>query len=110
LTEPNNGTLYYYYGENFIDAENPDQATVAFQKGLEKDPANALNLIGQAEIKLMVGDLAGGKTLIDKAVLMGNGKNALVLNGGCRSLYPLQQSARFNECAKLLGSSCKIRP
>ncbi|MBK7887327.1 MAG: hypothetical protein IPJ86_08490 [Bacteroidetes bacterium] len=79
IKEPANGTIYYYYGENFIDAEQPEKAIDVFKKGLEKDPANPLNLIGQAELKLMTGDVNGGKTLIDLAVKNAAGKNALVL-------------------------------
>ena len=110
LTEPNNGTLYYYYGENFIDAENPDQATLAFQKGLEKDPANGLNLIGQAEIKLMVGDLAGGKTLIDKAVLVGNGKNALVLMEAAEAYIHYNKAQDLMSAQTYLGTAVKLDP
>jgi len=50
--EPGNGTNYYFFGENFLLADNPDSAKIAFEKGLEKEPGNALNKIGLAKIKL----------------------------------------------------------
>ena len=77
--EPANGNLYYHFGENFIDAEKPEQAAQAFSMGLQKDAANAINLIGQGELKLMNGDLEGGRRLIEQAVKAGGGKNAMIL-------------------------------
>lgn len=109
-TEPNNGTLYYYYGENFIDAENTEKATEAFQKGLEKDPMNPLNLIGQAEIKLMAGDLAGAKLLIDKAVMMGNGKNALVLMEAGEAYIVYKKAQDLISAQNYLESAAKLEP
>src|SRR2546426_3916711 len=44
--EPNNGTYWFYYGENFWKWENPDSANIAYQKGLQVEPANPLNLVG----------------------------------------------------------------
>lgn len=110
MTEPNNGTLYYYYGENFIDSENPEKASEAFQKGLEKDPANPLNLIGQAEIKLMVGDMAGGKTLIDKAVMMGNGKNALVFMEAGEAYIQYNKAQNLISAQNYLEAAAKLEP
>jgi tetratricopeptide (TPR) repeat protein len=110
LTEPNNGTLYYYYGENFIDAENPEKAVEAFQKGLEKDPMNPLNLIGQAEIKLMAGDLAGAKLLIDKAVMMGNGKNALVLMEAGEAYIQYRKTQDLMSAQNYLTAAAKLEP
>ncbi len=91
--DPNNGTLYYYYGENWLDAENPEKAAQAFAKGLEKDPANPINLIGQGELKLYVGDLAGGKPLIEQAVKASGNKSALILMEAGEALmhYPKAQ-------------------
>ncbi|MFN8154473.1 MAG: tetratricopeptide repeat protein [Bacteroidia bacterium] len=93
IKEPNNGNLYYYYGENWLDAENPEKAAQAFAKGLEKDPANPINLIGQAEIKLQDGDLAGGKSLVEQAIKAAGNKNLLVLmeSGEALMHYPKAQ-------------------
>lgn len=110
MTEPNNGTLYYYYGENFIDAENPEKAVEAFQKGLEKDPINPLNLIGQAEIKLMAGDLAGAKLLIDKAVMIGNGKNALVLMEAGEAYIQYRKAQDLISAQNYLEAAAKLEP
>jgi tetratricopeptide (TPR) repeat protein len=110
MTEPNNGTLYYYYGENFLDAENPEKAIEAFQKGLEKDPMNPLNLIGQAEIKLMAGDLAGGKLLIDKAVMMGNGKNALALMEAGEAYIVYKKAQDLISAQNYLEAAAKLEP
>lgn len=93
IKEPNNGTLYYYYGENWLDAENPEKAAEAFSKGLEKDPANPINIIGQGELKLYVGDLTGGKALVEQAVKAAGNKSALILMEAGEALmhYPKAQ-------------------
>jgi len=79
LKEPTNGTNYYYYGENLIDADKLDSAKLIFDKGIQIDPTNQLNTIGLGELKLIQGDLNSGKLLIDKAVQLSNNKNAIVL-------------------------------
>ncbi len=61
---PNNGDIYYYYGENFISEyfsdtlnlswkEMADSAAVKFDAGLQADPANPLPLVGLAEIAML---------------------------------------------------------
>jgi len=110
LIEPNNGNLYYYYGENYIDAEQPEKAIEAFNKGIEKDPSNALNLIGQAEIKLLAGDLSGGKILIDKAILMAAGKNALVFMEAGEAYLLYKKAQDLISAQTYLESAVKLDP
>jgi len=61
---PNNGDLYYYYGENFIQEyfsdtlnlswkEMSDSAAAIFETGIKLDPSNPLPLVGMAEIALL---------------------------------------------------------
>jgi len=61
---PNNGDIYYYYGENFIQEyfsdtlnfswrELADSAAIQFDAGIKADPANPLPLVGLAEIALL---------------------------------------------------------
>ena len=44
--EPQNANNYFYYGDNYFKAENPDSAKIIFQKGLSIDPNNALCTVG----------------------------------------------------------------
>ena len=52
LAEPNNGTNYYYSGENYLLNDNADSATMMFNKGKQVDPNNVLNTIGLAKVNL----------------------------------------------------------
>lgn len=108
--DPANGTLYYYYGENFIDAEEPEKAESAFNQGILKDPANPLNLIGQAELKLQKGDLEGGKTLIDKAIKAGAGKNALVLMEAGEAFLLYKKAQDLMSAQTYLETAAKMEP
>ena len=110
VKEPANGTLYYYYGENFIDAEEPEKAASAFNKGLEKDPANPLNFIGQAELKLMNGDIEGGKLLIEKAVKMGAGKNGQVLMEAGEAYMHYRKGQDLISAQTYLEDAAKLEP
>lgn len=50
-TDPNNGTNYYYYGENVLLSEGNDSSKI-FETGLQVDPTNSLNRIGLAKALL----------------------------------------------------------
>src|SRR5437868_12413577 len=50
--DPVNGTNYFYFGENYLLSDNADSAAIMFNKGKQVDPANLLNQIGLAKIKL----------------------------------------------------------
>ena len=65
---PENGDLYYYYGENYLAEylsdtltfslkEVCDSAAVMFQKGVQHEPTNPLNFVGLAEIALLKKDM-----------------------------------------------------
>jgi tetratricopeptide (TPR) repeat protein len=76
--EPNNGTNYYYFGENFLKTyfadtlsntikEMTDAALVYYTKGLEVDPNNPLNNVGKGKVAYYTGDLNTAKTEFDLA-------------------------------------------
>lgn len=108
IKEPNNGNLYYYYGENWLDAENPEKAAQAFARGLEKDPTNPINLIGQGELKLQSGDLAGGKSLIDQAVKASANKNAVILMEAGEALMHYPKSQDLMSAQTYLDQALKL--
>ncbi len=110
VKEPGNGNLYYYYGENYIDAEQPEKAAECFNKGLEKDPGNPINLIGQAELKLLNGDLSGGKILIDQAIKTGGGKNALLLMEAGEAYLRYKKAQDLMSAQTYLESAAKLDP
>lgn len=98
---PADGEAYYYYGENFINEyfadtannslkEISDSARIIFQMGIQKDPANPLNLVGMGEIALLnkdkptALDFYGKATALfpskaNKSIVMDPGKQANAL-------------------------------
>ncbi len=66
--EPSNGTNYFYFGENYLLNDNQDSAMLMFNKGLQVDPANVLNTIGLAKIKLNKASIIEMKALSERAV------------------------------------------
>jgi tetratricopeptide (TPR) repeat protein len=67
--EPNNGTYWFYYGENFWKWENPDSAKICYSKGLQVEPANTLNLVGIGKTLLEQNKVAEAKQNFDKALM-----------------------------------------
>lgn len=76
--EPNNGTYWFYYGENFWKWENPDSAKVCYAKGLEVEPANPINLVGKGKTLLEENKVAEAKSNFDKALSSAGAKSALI--------------------------------
>ncbi len=75
----NDGDIYYYYGENFLQEyysdttnnsfkELSDSARVLFSKGTTAEPANPLNYVGLGQIALMVRDMSKAQQNFSKAI------------------------------------------
>lgn len=77
--EPTKGDYYYYWGNNLMDADKADSATIIFSEGLKKEPSNLLLQIGIAELKLAAGNLNEGKAAIEATVKTAGPKNASIL-------------------------------
>lgn len=78
---PADGDVYYYYGENFINEyfsdtsnnslkEISDSARIIFQLGIQKDPANPLNLVGMGEIAMLNKDMNTARDYYAKATAL----------------------------------------
>ena len=76
--QPGNGTAFFYFGENYLLADNKDSALIVFARGLQAEPGNPLNLIGLAKVELDNGNEEKGRQLIDEAIAQAGTKNALV--------------------------------
>ncbi len=109
MKEPTNGTNYYYYGENLIDAEKTDSAKIIFEKGKLIDPTNSLNIIGLGELKLIQNDLVGAKTLIDNALQLANNKRADVLMEAAEA-YIRYKTKDLITAQVLLDQAVKLEP
>ncbi len=49
---PSDASVYYYYGDNLLNSDNPDSAKIIFEKGQGLDPANPFIKIGKAKLLL----------------------------------------------------------
>jgi predicted Zn-dependent protease len=78
---PDNGDLFYYFGENclqkyFSDTASysfrdlSDSATFIFQKGIQQDPLDPLNYVGLGEVALLKKDNAGARQFYTKAIAL----------------------------------------
>lgn len=78
---PQDGDIYYYYGQNFLQEyfsdtvtydlkEKSDAARKIFQQGVVKDSANPLNYIGLAEVDMLMKDLPAAQGKMDKVMTL----------------------------------------
>ncbi|MBN1200156.1 MAG: tetratricopeptide repeat protein [Bacteroidales bacterium] len=91
-TDPGNGDLYFYYGDNFlrlyfVDTLNSSLQELAgsarkmFQKGIEVDPSNPLNYAGMAEVALLQKNFAEATQYVDQGyALLPTRKNKIVMS------------------------------
>ncbi|RAV99054.1 tetratricopeptide repeat protein [Pseudochryseolinea flava] len=76
---PDNARVLYYQG--MVQAKTGDKksAEITFQKGIEKDPKNALNIAGKGYLRMLDNNAAEAKQLFDQALTVSKSKNAEVL-------------------------------
>ncbi|HRG51824.1 MAG TPA: tetratricopeptide repeat protein [Bacteroidia bacterium] len=77
--QPNNGDLYFYYGENFFKNENLSMANEMYQTGADVNPTNALPYVGLGKVLWYKGKQTEAKASFYKATTLSNNKNATVL-------------------------------
>ncbi|MHC1706953.1 MAG: tetratricopeptide repeat protein [Bacteroidales bacterium] len=76
--EPNNGDIYYYFGESYLKSyfsdsanvdlrEVTDKAKLVFKKGIVVDSLNPMNYVGMGKIALYSGDNATATSYFSKA-------------------------------------------
>lgn len=107
--EPQNGNIYYAYGENLLDAGDPDAAQAMFANGLQADATSIVNRIGLAKVKLYKGQMAEAKADIDKAIADSKSKNAIVLMEAGEA-YTQFKSKDLLSAQTLLESAVKLDP
>jgi len=77
-SEPTNGTIDYYYGENYFRNDNSDKAKVMYQKGIDVSPAIALNYVGLGKILYSAGNITDANADFFKAKTISKSKSAEV--------------------------------
>lgn len=90
LAEPNNGNIYYYFGETYFNQSVglrdsslakllKDSANLLYKKGTEVDPLNALNFVGLGKILWYSNYQNQSDLLFKQALDMTKNKNATVM-------------------------------
>ncbi|MBS1763415.1 MAG: tetratricopeptide repeat protein [Bacteroidetes bacterium] len=75
-SEPNNGTYWFYLGENYWRSDKQDSAKYAYEKGLQVEPNNPINYVGIGKVKLEKGFNADARKDFDKALTMSGAKTS----------------------------------
>ncbi len=89
-SEPNNGNIYYYFGETFfhqsigirdsiLAMHLKDSANALYKKGSEVDPLNPLNFVGLGKILWYSNNQNQSDLLFKQALDMTKNKNATVM-------------------------------
>jgi tetratricopeptide (TPR) repeat protein len=65
-TSPNDVVNYYFYGDNLLVSDNPDSATIIFDKAGSIDPNNPFIKIGRAKVLLDAINIKEAKSASEK--------------------------------------------
>ncbi len=108
--EPNNGDLYFYYGENFFNNDqNLAMASEMYETGVERNATNPLPYVGLGKILWYKGDQEKAKASFFKATTLAGGKNATVLLK-IAEVYINADKKNLPEAFKLLAQAAKLEP
>lgn len=107
---PNNGDIYFYYGENFYNNDNLDMANAMYQRGVEMNATNPLCYVGVGKILWQQGKEEEAKTNFYKAYAGLSGKKNVTVLLKMAEVYIFSKSKDFQEANKLLAEAEKINP
>ena len=68
--QPNNGDIYFYYGENFFKNDNLEMANKFYQKGIELNATNPLCYVGLGKVQWYQGNATEAKANFFKAITL----------------------------------------
>jgi len=107
--QPQNGELYFYYGENYFENDNLDMANAMYQKGVEVNATNPLCYIGIGKIlwNQGVAKETEAKTNFYKATSLANKKD-IVVPLKIAEVYISFESKDLDDAFKLLEQAEKI--
>lgn len=109
LTQPTNGEIYFYHGENFFKNDNIELANTTYQKGADLNATNPFPYVGLGKVQWHQGKLADAKANFYKATTLAAGKNATVLTKIAEE-YINDETKDFIEANKLLDLAQKLEP
>ncbi|HSH64380.1 MAG TPA: tetratricopeptide repeat protein, partial [Bacteroidia bacterium] len=106
---PNNGDLYFYYGENFFKDDNLEMANEMYQTGADVNATNPLPYVGLGKIQWEKGKQTEAKASFYKATTLGGSKNATVLLK-IADTYINAEKKNLPEAFTLLATATKLEP
>lgn len=107
--EPNNGTYWFYYGENFLKWDNEDSARICYEKGMQVEPNNPLNLVGHGKLSLNAGKTDDAKKDFDKALTMAKA-NISLAQSEIAEAYIFSKYKDPNYAVRLLQNAIGVDP
>jgi len=108
-SEPANGNNYYYCGENYFKLDMPDKAQAMYQKGVDVNPANAINYVGLGKILYTSGNVSGAGDDFFKAKTISKSQNATVLMG-IADVFINSEIKNSREAISLLNQAITLEP
>ena len=107
--QPNNGEIYFYYGENDFKDDKPESAKALYQKGVDVNATSPFPYIGLGKVQWYEGKQADAKANLFKATTLGGGKNATVLTR-IAEVYIYGETKNLTEAFTLLAQAAKLDP
>lgn len=101
------GENYFYYGENFFDNEDLENANAQYQKGTEVNATNPLNYVGLGKVLWYKGKDADAKAMFFKAASLAANKNAEVMRQTAKA-YIYAPNKNLDEAIKLVNEAIKL--
>lgn len=119
ISEPANGTVYYYFGETYFNQYSTDtlyldSANMMYKKGSEVDPANPLNFVGLGKILWNKNFQNQAEALFNQALGMTKNKNATVMmkiaEAYLTANFKIIKSKNLDVANDLLNKALKLEP
>ena len=108
-TQPNNGEIYFYYGENYFKNDNIETANTIYQKGVDLNATSPFCYVGLGKVQWYQNKTVEAKANFYKATTLAAGKNATVLMK-IAEIYIDADKKDFIEAGKLLDLAQKLEP
>ncbi len=103
---PEDASLWYYLGEVQIKTGAPKEAEISFQKGIEVNDKELLNLVGKGHLRLNENNVVEAKKLFDQALTLSKSKNITILKAVAAAY--LTQAAHASTALALLNKAKSI--
>lgn len=103
------GDVYFFYGDNYYQADDVDSAKIIWNKGAEVAPENPLSLVGKAKAMWVSGDTTNASALFQTILKDTKRKNAEVI----RQIAAVMVESKIkslNQAVGLLNKAIELEP